>query len=138
VQTLTPLPPRRTPTASEVFEVRWLGQQFARKFIPRKMKIIFKQELASLIGLSHPNIVKVFGVSSNNQGNSIVMELMDAYLRAHMEARIKFSKKAPFGLVVALDILLQIAEGMEYLHKHQRVHRDIKSRNILVNPEQDQ
>lgn len=124
--------------AGEVFEVRWLGQRFARKFIPEKMKIIFRRELASLVGLSHPNIVKVFGVSSNNQGNSIVMELMDADLRAYMEARMKFSKKAPFGLAVALDILLQIAEGMEYLHKRQRVHRDIKSTNILVNPEQDQ
>ncbi len=125
-------------TAGEVFEVRWLGQRFARKFIPGKMKIIFQRELASLVGLSHPNIVKVFGVSSNNQGNSIVMELMDADLRAYMEARMKFSKQVPFGLAVALDILLQIAEGMEYLHKHQRVHMDLKSKNILVNSEQDQ
>lgn len=102
------------------------------------MKIIFQPELASLVGLSHPNIVKVFGVSSNNQGNSIVMELMDADLHAYMEARMKFSKQVPFGLAVAFDILLQIAEGMEYLHKRQRVHMDLKSKNILVNSEQDQ
>lgn len=125
-------------TSAMVFEVRWLGQRFARKFIPGEMENIFQRELASLVGLSHPNIVKVFGVSSDNQGNSIVMELMDADLRAYMEARMKFSKQVPFGLAVALDILLQIAEGMEYLHKRQRAHMDLKSKNILVNPEQDQ
>lgn len=33
-----------------------------------------------------------------------------------------------------IDIMLQMAQGMEYLHDHEIVHRDLKSSNILVAP----
>ncbi|CAK9201132.1 unnamed protein product [Sphagnum troendelagicum] len=41
--------------------------------------------------------------------------------------------EAFFELPVAVDIMLQIAEGMEYLHRKGIVLRDLKSTNILVN-----
>ena len=34
----------------------------------------------------------------------------------------------------AVDIMLQIARGMEYLHEQSIVHRDLRSNNILVAP----
>lgn len=41
----------------------------------------------------------------------------------------------PFLLPVAIDIMLQVAEGMRYLHVNRKVtHRDLKTSNILVKP----
>jgi serine/threonine protein kinase len=45
--------------------------------------------------------------------------------------------KSPSGpqleLPVALDIMLQVAEAMLYLHTKKIVHRDMKAANILIN-----
>jgi serine/threonine protein kinase len=41
--------------------------------------------------------------------------------------------EALFELLVVVDIMLQIGEGMEYLHRRRIAHRDFKSTNILVN-----
>jgi serine/threonine protein kinase len=120
----------------DVFEVRWLGQKFAKKTFQGFENESFKHEAAILAGLSHPHIVRLFGISIDKRhGCSLVMELMSEDLRACMVKRtISYSDQAPFELAVALDIMLQIAEGMEYLHHRRITHRDLKSSNILVNP----
>lgn len=38
----------------------------------------------------------------------------------------------PFSILEAIHIMLQVAEGMFFLHEKNIVHRDLKSRNILV------
>ncbi len=40
----------------------------------------------------------------------------------------------PLGLDVAIDIMIQLAAGMMYLHERKVAHRDLKSQNILVQP----
>jgi len=37
----------------------------------------------------------------------------------------------PFPLIVAIDIMLQIAEAMRFVHEHKILHRDLKTTNIL-------
>jgi serine/threonine protein kinase len=65
------------------------------------------------------------------------MEWMPTDLYTHIEAQVEKNGGKPFQLHVAIDIMLQIAKAMRYLHskKPRRiVHRDLKTSNILVQP----
>jgi serine/threonine protein kinase len=79
--------------------------------------------------------VQVFGRCIDKQTSecSLVMELMHKDLNDHIDAFMKSTSGASFELPVALDIMLQIADAMLYLHKKEIVHRDLKARNILTN-----
>ena len=73
---------------------------------------------------------------------SMVQELMQKDLAKLIEERMKSSSEAPesprvfpFSIDEVVDILLQIAEGMDYLHRRKVSHRDLKALNILVKRE---
>jgi serine/threonine protein kinase len=126
----------------EVAEVVWLGQKVAQKIFLGFESSSFLLESNILAGLSHPNIVQIFGVCTGGRQCSIVMELMDRdLLRAIINAFNRSTstsdhREQSFTLPVALDIMLQMAEAMQYLHRKKITHRDLKSANMLINPAQ--
>jgi serine/threonine protein kinase len=65
------------------------------------------------------------------------MEWMPTDLYAHIQGQVEKNGGKPFQLHVAIDIMLQIAKAMRYLHSKKPrkiVHRDLKTSNILVQP----
>jgi serine/threonine protein kinase len=120
-------------TFGTVHEVCWQGESFARKDFQSKGS--FEQEAEILARLSHPNIVQVFGHCIAGK-SSLVMELMNGNLTDHIEHHAEVLNEPSLELAVALDIMVQIAEGMKYLHEQKVAHRDLKCANILVNPVQ--
>ena len=67
--------------------------------------------------------------------SSIIMELMDGDLQTLILDNLRKRKgrfsSSLFTISEALDIMLQVAEGMYFLYKKKIVHRDLKARNIL-------
>jgi serine/threonine protein kinase len=64
---------------------------------------------------------------------------MDGDLRALMDRRMQedSTREAPFSILEACDIMLQVAEGVQYMHQNGVVHRELKSMKILVKSSRD-
>ena len=87
----------------------------------------FHAEGQAVAMLSHPNIVSVYDVSSANQADYIVMELIDGIsLKQYME------KKGVLNWKETLHFAMQISKALEHAHSRGIVHRDIKPHNIMV------
>jgi serine/threonine protein kinase len=124
-----------------VSEGEWLGEKVAQKIFPGVPSTSFRVEANILAGLRHPNIVQIFGVSTGSRQSSIVMEMMHGDLGAAIAAldrgtSTSYHREHSFELPVAVDIMLQIAEAMQYVHGKKITHRDLKSANMLINPAQ--
>jgi serine/threonine protein kinase len=129
-------------TSGSVSQYTWFGMACAEKsfFNPlfgEKQKRDFENEVGVMVRLNHPHLVRLICCHVNRDSTecSIVMELMPKTLERHIAER-KASHK-PFTPQAAVDVMSQIASGMEYLHGQQVVHRDLKPNNILVSPNTD-
>ena len=89
----------------------------------------FRREARTLASLSHPNIAALYGVEDDAGTPFLVMELAEGE-----DLQIKL-ERGPMGLDDALDIALQLAEGMEEAHEKGVIHRDLKPANIMIQPD---
>jgi len=110
-----------------------LKRSVALKFLPPELiqdeeaKERFVLEAQTAGGLSHPNICTIHEINEEQGKSFIAME----YVKGQsLKQRIE---QGPLGTEEALDITIQVAEGLEEAHKKGIVHRDIKSGNIMIN-----
>jgi hypothetical protein len=84
--------------------------------------------------LRHPNVVRFIAYVVDKDQHVIVSELMQMDLRKYLDEFNKGGDGSARGLPLfeAVDIMLQIAQGMRYLHDERMMHRDLKSKNVLV------
>ena len=87
----------------------------------------FHAESQAVAMLSHPNIVSVYDVSTSEDSEYIVMELIEGItLKYYME------KKGILNWKETLHFAMQIAKALEHAHSRGIVHRDIKPHNVMV------
>ncbi|MBR0085561.1 MAG: Stk1 family PASTA domain-containing Ser/Thr kinase, partial [Lachnospiraceae bacterium] len=90
----------------------------------------FNAEAQSAAGLSHPNIVNVYDVGNEGSVNYIVMELIQGITLKNfikMKGRLETNE--------AVNIAIQIAQGLGAAHDARIIHRDIKPQNIILSTE---
>jgi serine/threonine protein kinase/Tol biopolymer transport system component len=86
----------------------------------------FEQEARAAAALSHPNILSVYDVGTQNGSPYIVSELLPGEtLRAKL-------RPGPLPVRKAIDYAQQIARGLAAAHEIGIVHRDLKPENIVV------
>ena len=92
-------------------------------------KARFLREAQAVAALRHPNIVQIHDFGSQDKTFYMVMEYIEGEdlkktIKAHGPVR-PISK--------ALNIVIQIADALEYAHGRDVLHRDIKPENIMLN-----
>ncbi len=80
--------------------------------------------------LQHPNTVPTYEIGRDREGHYyFTMKLVHGYtLREIMNFRDRYN------LTQLIEVVMQIAHGLDYAHAHRVAHRDIKPENILVGP----
>ena len=91
-------------------------------------KELVRIEIGILKLCHHPNIVRLLDHLENENYIFIVTEFIDGdTLHKYFKKR-----KIVFTEPEACSIMVQIANGVKYLHKYGIVHRDLKPENIMI------
>jgi len=110
-----------------------LKRTVALKFLPPELtsdkdaKTRFIHEARAASALQHHNICAIHEIDESSDGHLYIS--MDCYEGETLKQKIG---KGPLPANEAMDIVIQIAEGLSEAHDAGMVHRDIKPANIMV------
>jgi serine/threonine protein kinase len=90
----------------------------------------FVREAQSAGILSHPNIVTIHDVVDEGP-NGVCFIAMEYVKGTNLKQLLQ--RPEPFTNQFVVEVIAQIAEGLDYAHSRGVVHRDIKPANILIN-----
>lgn len=86
-----------------------------------------QQEIAVLMGVSHPNVLCLKDTFNEKNAVYLVLELApEGELFNHIVMKQKLTEDE------TRHLFIQLFQGIKYLHERNIVHRDIKPENILV------
>ncbi len=111
-----------------------LGRAVAIKALPEAVAnnqerlARFEREAKLLASLNHQNIATIFGLEEHEGERYLVMELAEGDTLAELIDR------GPIAIDDALEVAIQIADGLEAAHERGIVHRDLKPANVMVSP----
>jgi serine/threonine protein kinase len=89
-------------------------------------RLRFVQEARAAAAVVHPAIAQIYDVDEAEGVTFIAME----YVEGQTVRQLIVNRE--LDLIGAVEIALQIAEGLSRAHKANIVHRDIKSDNIMI------
>src|SRR5262245_13430067 len=89
----------------------------------------FEREGRTIAGLNHPNIIRVYDI---DEADGLFYMVMDLLPGGTLESRIR---AGGLDRIWSTDIVVKMAEALEYAHARGVIHRDIKPSNILLDGE---
>ena len=90
----------------------------------------FRREAQTAARLSHPGIVPLYSFGEADDWPYFVM----AYVRGESLAE-RLRQEGALPAATARRILCELADALDYAHRHHVVHRDIKPENVLIEDE---
>jgi serine/threonine protein kinase/tetratricopeptide (TPR) repeat protein len=99
-----------------------------REATDRKARERLRREARTVASLNHPAIVQIHDIINAEDGDWIVMEMVEGNTLHHM------LQSGPLPLSQALYLALEIVDGLAEAHSKGVVHRDLKTENVMVTP----
>lgn len=88
----------------------------------------FYNEIKAIGRLEHKNIVVAIDSSAPDDAlHYLVMEYIEGLSLDEL-----VSRHGPLPIAEACEIIRQAARGLQYIHKHEMVHRDMKPSNLMI------
>uniref|UniRef100_A0A2K6MY89 Tyrosine-protein kinase n=1 Tax=Rhinopithecus bieti TaxID=61621 RepID=A0A2K6MY89_RHIBE len=88
----------------------------------------FIEEAKVMMKLTHPKLVQLYGVCTQQKPIYIVTEFMERGCLLNFLRQ----RQGHFSRDVLLSMCQDVCEGMEYLERNSFIHRDLAARNCLV------
>ncbi len=110
-----------------------LERRVALKFLPAQFSADeeerkrFIHEAKAASALDHPNICSVYEIGETPKGQLFIA--MGYYAGKTLKEKIK---NGPLPIPEAVEITIQIAEGLKNAHGKEIIHRDLKPANIML------
>ena len=126
---------------AEIFLSKKIGSEelFATKRIAKQtiyeepyLKNYIENEIIILKQINHPNIIKLYDFKASREYIYLVMEYANGGSLLNALNNYKSKNGKPFTEKIVQFLMKQILLGVDCLHKHKIIHRDLKLDNILL------
>ncbi|MBU1076730.1 MAG: protein kinase, partial [Spirochaetes bacterium] len=89
--------------------------------------IRFKREAEAISKLNHPSIIKLYGVGEHDNTPYLIEELLkgDSLFSLLNDGKT-------FTIKETIQIIMNITEALDYVHKNGIIHRDLKPGNLVI------
>ena len=87
----------------------------------------FVQEIKTTAALQHPHILPLFDSGTADGFLFYVMPYIEGET-----IRDKLNRETQFGVEEAVRVAREVADALDYAHRHGVIHRDIKPENLLL------
>uniref|UniRef100_A0A8C4EZS9 Mitogen-activated protein kinase kinase kinase n=1 Tax=Dicentrarchus labrax TaxID=13489 RepID=A0A8C4EZS9_DICLA len=105
----------------------FLGKLHGQEVAVKKVRNIKETDIKHLRKLKHPNIITFKGICTQAPCYCIIMEYC---AQGQLYEVLRAGRQIHPSLL--MDWAMGIAGGMNYLHLHKIIHRDLKSPNMLI------
>jgi urea transport system substrate-binding protein len=116
----------RQRSLQRLVAVKVIDQHLAGK---REVLERFEREMRVAARLAHPNLVAVHDAG---QAEGVPFFIMEFVAGASLSQVVR--QRGPLPVADACEVTRQAALGLQHIHEHGLVHRDVKPSNLLLTP----